>query len=241
MALIRETDYGTPKRISETLVTLEIDGKAVTVAAGTPLMRATAGAGVNVPKLCASDNLEPFGSCRLCLVEVEGRRGTPASCTTPVEQGMKVKTQSPRLAKLRLGVMELYASDHPREMLHGSGNGQTEFQEMAAAVGLREVRYGYAGKNHLHSEKDESNPYFTFDPAMCIVCSRFLRACEEVAGTFALKIDGRGFASVVSAGDNPFIESECVSCGACVQACPTNSLVEKRYGAKEEPDRRVVT
>jgi formate dehydrogenase major subunit len=241
MALIQEADYGTPKRISETLVTLEIDGKPVTVPAGTSVMRAAAEVGVNVPKLCASDNMEPFGSCRLCLVEVEGRRGTPASCTTPVDQGMKVRTQSPKLAKLRLGVMELYASDHPREMLHGSGNGQTEFQEMAAAVGLREVRYGYAGKNHLHSEKDESNPYFTFDPAMCIVCSRCVRACEEVQGTFALTIDGRGFASVVSAGDKPFIESECVSCGACVQACPTNSLVEKRYVAKEAPDRSVVT
>jgi formate dehydrogenase major subunit len=241
MALIREADYGTPKRISETLVTLEIDGKPVTVPAGTSVMRAAAEAGVEVPKLCASDNLEAFGSCRLCLVEVEGRRGTPASCTTPVEQGMKVKTQSPKLAKLRLGVMELYASDHPREMLHGTGNGQTEFQEMAAAVGLREVRYGYTGKNHLHSEKDESNPYFTFDPAMCIVCSRCVRACEEVQGTFALTIDGRGFASVVSAGDKPFMESECVSCGACVQACPTNSLVEKRYIQKGPPDRSVVT
>ncbi len=241
MALIQEADYGTPKRISETLVTLEIDGKPATVPAGTSVMRAASEVGVQVPKLCASDNMEPFGSCRLCLIEVEGRRGTPASCTTPVEQGMKVKTQSPRLAKLRLGVMELYASDHPREMLHESGNGRTEFQEMAAAVGLHEVRYGYTGKNHLHSEKDESNPYFTFDPAMCIVCSRCVRACEEVQGTFALTIDGRGFASVVSAGDKPFIESECVSCGACVQACPTNSLVEKRYVAKGAPDRSVVT
>jgi formate dehydrogenase major subunit len=241
MALIHETDYGTPKRISETLVTLEIDGKPVTVPAGTSVMRAAAEAGVQVPKLCASDNMEPFGSCRLCLVEVEGRRGTPASCTTPVDQGMKVRTQSPKLAKLRLGVMELYASDHPREMLHGSGNGQTEFQQMAAAVGLREVRYGYSGKNHLHSEKDASNPYFSFDPAMCIVCSRCVRACEEVQGTFALTIDGRGFASAVSAGDKPFIESECVSCGACVQACPTDSLVEKRYVAKGAPDRSVVT
>jgi formate dehydrogenase major subunit len=241
MALIRETDYGTPKRISDTLVTLEIDGKPVTVAAGTSVMRAAAEAGVQVPKLCASDNLEAFGSCRLCLVEVEGRRGTPASCTTPVEHGMKVKTQSPKLAKLRLGVMELYASDHPREMLYGTGNGQTEFQAMVDVVGFREVRYGHTGKNHLHSEKDESNPYFTFDPAMCIVCSRCVRACEEVQGTFALTIDGRGFASVVSAGDKPFIESECVSCGACVQACPTNSLVEKTYIQKGAPDHSVVT
>ncbi len=241
MALIQETDYGTPKRISETLVTLEIDGKPVTVPAGTSVMRAAAEAGVQVPKLCASDNLEPFGSCRLCLIEVEGRKGTPASCTTPAEQGMKVRTQSPKLAKLRLGVMELYASDYPSEMLHGSGNGQTEFQQMVEAVGLREVRYGHSGKNHQHSEKDESNPYFMFDQSKCIVCSRCVRACEEVQGTFALNIDGRGFASAVSAGDKPFIESECVSCGACVQACPTDSLVEKRYVAKGAPDRSVVT
>jgi formate dehydrogenase major subunit len=241
MELIREVDYGTPARVSETLVTLEIDGKAVTVPAGTSVMRAAAELGVQVPKLCASDNLEPFGSCRLCLIEVEGRRGTPASCTTLVDPGMKVRTQSPKLAKLRLGVMELYASDHPREMLHGSGNGQTEFQEMAAAVGLREVRYGYAGKNHLNSERDESNPYFTFDPAMCIVCSRCVRACEEVQGTFALNVDGRGFASVISSGDKPFIESECVSCGACVQACPTNSLVEKSLMREGAPDHSVVT
>ena len=241
MELIREVDYGTPPRMSETLVTVEIDGRPVTVPAGTSVMRAAAELGVQVPKLCASDNLEPFGSCRLCLIEVEGRRGMPASCTTLVEPGMKVRTQSPKLAKLRLGVMELYASDHPREMLHGSDNGQTEFQEMAAAVGLREVRYGYGGKNHLHSEKDDSNPYFTFDPAMCIVCSRCVRACEEVQGTFALNIDGRGFASVVSAGDKPFIESECVSCGACVQACPTNSLLEKTVIQKGAPDRSVVT
>jgi formate dehydrogenase major subunit len=241
MALIHETDYGTPKRNSETLVTLEVDGKSVTVPAGTSVMRAAAEAGIQVPKLCASDNMEPFGSCRLCLVEVEGRKGTPASCTTPVDQGMKVLTQSPKLAKLRLGVMELYASDHPQEMLHGSGNGQTEFQAMVAAVGLREVRYGHSGKNHQHAEKDESNPYFLFDQSKCIVCSRCVRACEEVQGTFALTIDGRGFASAVSAGDKPFVESECVSCGACVQACPTDSLVEKRYVAKGAPDRSVVT
>ncbi len=108
-------------------------------------------------------------------------------------------------------------------------------------MGLREVRYGHAGKNHQNAEKDDSNPYFTFDPAKCIVCSRCVRACDEVQGTFALTIDGRGFASMVSAGDKPFIESECVSCGACVQACPTNSLLEKSVMQKGEADRSVVT
>jgi formate dehydrogenase major subunit len=241
MALIREIDYGTPKRTSATAVTLEVDGKSITVPAGTSLMRAAAEAGVQIPKLCASDNLEPFGSCRLCLVEIDGRRGTPASCTTPVEAGMKVRTQSPRLAKLRRGVMELYASDFPPEALNSSAGVTSEFQEMAVAVGLNEVRYGLSGRNHLKSEKDESNPYFAFDPAKCIVCSRCVRACDEVQGTLALTIDGRGFASQVSAGDKPFIESECVSCGACVQACPTGSLLEKSVIERGAPDRTVVT
>ncbi|MGC2330692.1 MAG: formate dehydrogenase subunit alpha [Candidatus Acidiferrales bacterium] len=241
MALIREVDYGTPKRTSAAAVTLEVDGKPITVPAATSVMRAAAEAGVQIPKLCASDNLEPFGSCRLCLVEVDGRRGTPASCTTPVEAGMKVRTQSPRLAKLRRGVMELYASDFPPEALSSATGIGSEFQEMAATVGLNEVRYGFSGRNHLKSEKDESNPYFTFDPAKCIVCSRCVRACDEVQGTLALTIDGRGFASQVSAGDKPFIESECVSCGACVQACPTNSLLEKTVIEKGAPDRSVVT
>ena len=241
MALIREIDYGTPKKVSDTLVQLEVDGKPVSVPAGTSVMRAAAEAGVMLPKLCASDNLEPFGSCRLCLVEVEGRRGTPASCTTPVEQGMKVRTQSPKLSKLRLGVMELYASDYPRDMFENAASGETEFQRMITAVGLKDVRYGRNGKNHQHAEKDESNPYFSFDPAKCIVCSRCVRACDEVQGTLALTIDGRGFASFVSSGDKPFIESECVSCGACVQACPTNSLVEKSYVSAGEPNRSVVT
>ncbi|MGD9744206.1 MAG: 2Fe-2S iron-sulfur cluster-binding protein, partial [Dongiaceae bacterium] len=200
MSLLVETDYGTPKRTAEEFVTLEIDGQPVDVPAGTSVMRAAAEIGFSIPKLCATDNLEAFGSCRLCLVEIEGRRGTPASCTTLVEPGMKVKTQSPKLATLRRNVMELYISDHPLDCLTCSANGNCELQDMAGVVGLREVRYGYDGANHLSDAKDESNPYFTFDPTKCIVCSRCVRACEEVQGTFALTVDGRGFASVIAAG-----------------------------------------
>ncbi|HQR59866.1 MAG TPA: formate dehydrogenase subunit alpha [Methylophilaceae bacterium] len=223
-----DTDYGTPARVSEQLVTLEIDGIEVSVPQGTSLMRAAAEAGIQVPKLCATDSLEPFGSCRLCLVEVEGRRGYPASCTTPADNGMKVRTQTDKLADIRRGVMELYISDHPLDCLTCAANGNCELQDMAGAVGLREVRYGYDGENHLKDIKDESNPYFTYDPSKCIVCNRCVRACEETQGTFALTIDGRGFESRVSAGQTePFLESECVSCGACVQACPTATLTEK--------------
>jgi formate dehydrogenase major subunit len=241
MALIKETDYGTPARHAAATVTLEIDGKPVTVPAGTSIMHAAVELGVKVPKLCATDSLEPFGSCRLCLVEIEGRKGTPASCTTPVEPGMKVSTQTPRLAKLRRGVMELYISDHPLDCLTCAANGDCELQDMAGAVGLRDVRYGYDGANHLQAEKDESNPYFTFDPSKCIVCSRCVRACEEVQGTFALTIDGRGFASEVSAGGTDFLDSECVSCGACVQACPTATLIEKSVVEKGQPEHSVIT
>ena len=188
MPILKEIDYGTPVSIAQTLVTLEIDGKPVTVPAGTSVMRAAVEAGVQVPKLCATDSVKSFGSCRLCLVEIEGRRGTPASCTTPAESGMKVRTQSPKLAKLRRGVMELYISDHPLDCLTCGANGNCELQDMAGVVGLREVRYGYQGENHFNAPKDETNPYFSFEPSKCIVCSRCVRACEEVQGTFALTI-----------------------------------------------------
>ncbi len=242
MNSIQPVDYGTPYVASAKQVTLDIDGRSVTVAAGTSIMRAAMESGVKVPKLCATDNLEPFGSCRLCVVEIEGRRGFPASCTTNVEAGMRVRTQSNKLAKLRRGVMELYISDHPLDCLTCSANGNCELQDMAGVVGLREVRYGYDGANHLASVKDTSNPYFTFDPAKCIVCSRCVRACEEVQGTFALTIDAKGFASVVSAGQNEsFLGSECVSCGACVQACPTATLMEKSVIDKGQAEHSVVT
>lgn len=251
--LIKEIDYGTPKSDSAKLVTLEIDGQSVTVPEGTSIMRAAMELGTQIPKLCATDSMKSFGSCRLCLVEIEGRKGTPASCTTPVAAGIKVKTQTDHLADLRRGVMELYISDHPLDCLTCAANGDCELQDMAGAVGLREVRYGYEGDNHVFAKnngsenfrykpKDESNPYFTFDPAKCIVCSRCVRACEEVQGTFALTIDGRGFASHVSAGmDEDFLASECVSCGACVQACPTATLTDKSIIDKGQPDHSVVT
>ncbi len=242
MNQLNELDYGTPARVSEKTVTLEIDGVAVTVPEGTSVMRAAAGSGVNVPKLCATDSLEAFGSCRLCLVEIEGRKGYPASCTTPCEPGMKVKTQSPKLADLRRGMMELYISDHPLDCLTCPTNGNCELQDMAGVVGLREVRYGYDGDNHFDDKKDESNPYFTYDPSKCIVCNRCVRACEETQGTFALTIEGRGFGSRVSASQSqPFMESECVSCGACVQACPTATLTEKTIIEQGQPEYSVVT
>jgi formate dehydrogenase major subunit len=242
MALISEIDHGTPAAKSDKLVELTIDGGKVSVPAGTSIMRAAMDIGNHIPKLCATDSVEAFGSCRLCLVEIEGRNGTPASCTTPVAPGMVVKTQTPRLKALRNGVMELYISDHPLDCLTCAANGNCELQTEAGVVGLREVRYGYAGENHLSDKKDLSNPYFAYDPSKCIVCNRCVRACEEVQGTFALTVDGRGFESRISPGQmENFFDSECVSCGACVQACPTATLAEKSLYDIGQPEHSVVT
>jgi formate dehydrogenase major subunit len=242
MSLVQEIDYGTPRARTEKTVTLIIDGATITVPEGTSIMRAAMELGTKIPKLCATDMLDAFGSCRLCLVEIEGRPGTPASCTTPAAAGMVVHTHTDRLKRLRKGVMELYISDHPLDCLTCSANGDCELQDMAGAVGLREVRYGYDGAKHPNPGLDESNPYFTYEPGKCIVCSRCVRACEEVQGTFALTIAGRGFGSVVSPGmQEPFFSSECVSCGACVQACPTATLNEKTVIEIGTPEHSVVT
>jgi formate dehydrogenase major subunit len=242
MGFERQVDLGTPRSDAAETVTLTIDGRAVTVPAGTTVMRAAAENGTSIPKLCATDSLESFGSCRLCLVEIDGMRGTPASCTTPAMDGMVVHTQNDRLAKLRRGVMELYISDHPLDCLTCAANGDCELQDQAGAVGLRDVRYA-AGETHLGQAKDQSNPYFDFDPSKCIVCSRCVRACDEVQGTLALTIEARGFGSKVSAGlaSDDFFSSECVSCGACVQACPTATLTEKAVVEIGTPERAVVT
>ncbi|NYT58955.1 formate dehydrogenase subunit alpha [Alcaligenaceae bacterium] len=238
----RERDFGTPASTSTETVQVTIDGTDMEIPAGTSVMRAAAEAGINIPKLCASDNLDAFGSCRLCLVQIEGRRGYPASCTTPVENGMVIWTETPKLHELRRNVMELYISDHPLDCLTCPANGDCELQDMAGVVGLRNVRYGFDGENHLNDTVDESNPYFTYDPSKCIVCSRCVRACDEVQGTFALTITGMGFDSRVTAGQHDsFLDSDCVSCGACVQACPTSSLMEKSVIEMGQAEHSIIT
>jgi formate dehydrogenase major subunit len=241
MTYAPQPDLGTPPSTAAETVRLTIDGREIVAPAGTTLMRAAAEAGIAIPKLCTTDSLKPFGSCRLCLVEVDGARGTPASCTTPVADGMTVRTDSERLARLRRGVMELYLTDHPADC-SACAEGDCEVRAQAEAVGLASVRYA-PGENHLCAKVDASNPYFDFDPAKCILCSRCVRACDEVQGTFALTIDGRGFASSVSAGlpSDAFLSSECVSCGACVQACPTGALQERAVKQLGMPERATVT
>ena len=257
------------------MITIEIDGNIIDAEEGAILLDAANKAGIAIPSLCASKNLLPYGACRMCAVEAEGKKGYIYACSTHIVEGMKIKTYSEKLFALKRTLIELYLSDHPNDCLTCPQNLDCELQKWAAYFGVRKIRY--RGKSHLLSDIDESNPYFRFDPSRCIVCARCVRACGEIQGNFALTITGRGFDSIIKsvkrgannlnlpainkinkgfivgnnknnkinsavksnvdtnfggynenadkAADN-FINSECVSCGACVKECPTAALTE---------------
>ncbi len=227
--------------VSADFINLTIDGRPVAAKPGRTIMQAARDAGLPIPSLCDSPELRGFGSCRLCAVEIEGRPGTPASCTTPATDGLVVNTRTDKLWKLRRGIVELYVSEHPLDCLTCSANGDCELQFVAAEVGLRDVRYNVEPSN-TGQGVDASSPFFFFDPAKCIVCSRCIRACDDLQVTHALSIDGRGFASrIISGADESFMESDCVSCGACVNECPVGALEEKQLRASGAPDKWVRT
>ena len=181
-----------------------------------------------IPTLCDAPNLEPTGSCRVCSVEVALEEGGPtktmASCHTPAGQGMHIQTETPAIQDLRKNIMELVLTDHPLDCLTCEVNGNCELQDVAARVGIREVRYP-EGENHLYRKKDLSHPYMTSDLSKCINCYRCVRACDEVQGEFVLSMSARGFDSkIIKDNDTNFFDSSCVSCGACAQACPTSAI-----------------
>ena len=200
---------------------------------------------LHIPTLCDDPRLEPFGACRICSVEValikDGPTKTMASCHTPISQGMYVYTDSDSIQKLRKNIMELVLTDHPLDCLTCEVNGNCELQDVAAEVGIREVRYS-KGANHLHYEKDESHPYMRSDLSKCINCYRCVRACDEIQGEFVLDVKDRGFASKIIKGqDFSFNDSVCVSCGACAQTCPTAAISDVYQSKSLQAERKVRT
>jgi formate dehydrogenase major subunit len=198
-----------------------------------------------IPTLCDVSNLEPFGSCRVCSVEVglteDGPLKTQASCHTPVIPGSYIYTDSDKIKKLRKNIIELVLTDHPLDCLTCEVNNNCELQTVAASVGIRDVRYP-EGKNHLDRTKDVSHPYMTMDLSKCINCYRCVRACDEVQGEMVLSMSGRGFdAKIIKGNDTSFFESDCVSCGACAQACPTSAISDVFESKSVAVDKKVRT
>ncbi len=220
---------------------LTINHRLVVASPGETVYSAAKKAGIAIPGLCASDHLNPFGSCRLCLCEVEGQAGLPASCTTPVREGMVVHTESERLTRLRRNILELYRSEQP-----AGGEHPEALERLAKGLGLEKVRYRQPA---LRAQVvDHSNPFFSFDNAICISCARCVRACDEIQGTHALTMLHRGFEARPTAGAaaltgqaGGFASSNCVSCGACVKECPTGALVEKTIVTQGPPTKAVRT
>ena len=198
-----------------------------------------------IPTLCDAPNLDPFGSCRVCSVDVGLTQGGPlksqASCHTPVMQGSYIYTDTERIKKLRKNIIELVLTDHPLDCLTCEVNNNCELQTVAAQVGIRSVRYP-EGKNHLDRKKDLSHPYMTMDLSKCINCYRCVRACDEVQGELVLSMSGRGFDSkIIKGNDVSFFESDCVSCGACAQACPTSAISDVFESKSVVADRKIRT
>ncbi len=198
-----------------------------------------------VPTLCDAPNLDPFGACRVCSVDValvkDGPAKAQASCHTPVIGGSFIYTDSERIKRLRKNIIELVLTDHPLDCLTCEVNNNCELQTVAAKVGIRDVRYP-AGKNHLDKKKDLSHPYMTSDFSKCINCGRCVRACDEVQGEMVLSMAGRGFDShIVKSFNDNFFESDCVSCGACAQACPTSAISDVFESKSIVADKKVRT
>jgi len=198
-----------------------------------------------IPTLCDDDNLRPYGACRVCSVEVQynddGPKRTVASCHTPISPGMRIYTNSNSIKTLRRNIVELVLSDHPPECLTCEVNGNCELQDVAASVGVRNIRYA-KGDNHLDREKDLSHAYMRMDLSKCINCSRCVRACDEVQGQFTLTMTGRGFESrITTDNDMLFGDSSCVSCGACAQTCPTSAISDVFQSKSVEADKKVRT
>ncbi len=222
---------------------IEVNNKPIKARNGETILEALTRNGISVPTLCHMDNLYPTGSCRMCVVEVEGKTNLIPSCSFPVEEWMKISTHSPRVVSARKTIVELLLSNHPDDCLYCERNGNCELQTLARELDVRERRF--PGKKNKY-KTDPSSASISRDPAKCILCGRCIRVCEEIQHVTAIDFIGKGHKMLIGPAFNKGLNlSSCINCGQCIMACPTGALVEKRHyagiqDALHNPDLHVV-
>ena len=220
-------------------IALTIDGRTVSVPEGSTVLKAIEKAGLYVPTLCYDPALKPFGACRLCMVEIEGMRGLPTSCTTPVQDGMKVHTETEELQRIRRMIVELAIANHPYECLLCNKSEDCELLKVARYVGVDQGSIQQLRRAIRTRSPDRSNPAYDFDSDKCILCGKCVRRCDEIVGVGAIDFCDRGYDTVISPfGGKPLAQSICQSCGECVEHCPTGALLPKDLFV---PEREVET
>lgn len=206
-------------------VSLTIDGRPVTVPAGTTVLEAASAAGITIPTLCHDPELTAVGACRLCVVEIAGMRNLPASCVTQVSEGMEVQTASPAVIEARRTILELLLASHPQDCLACDKAGDCRLQDYAYRYGIRSSPF--RGETHAYAV-DASHPFILRDLNKCILCGKCVRVCAEVQGRSVIDFAYRGFGTrVIPAFDLPLAQADCVSCGSCVAVCPVGALQPK--------------
>ena len=207
------------------IVEFTIDGMPVSGTGDETVLQVARRHGVYIPTLCYLEGLEAYGGCRLCLVEIAGMRGLNTACTVKIAPGMRVQTTTPEIDSARKITFELLLADHPMECLVCARNQRCEFQEVAAFLGIREVRYP---KTREPLPLDTSNPFFIRDNNKCILCGRCVRTCHDLQGVGGIGFINRGSMSLIgTSNDVPLVETNCESCGECVVRCPTGALTNR--------------
>jgi len=207
------------------MVNLEIDGKQISVKEGTTILDAALQNGIDIPTLCFLKEINEVGDCRMCIVEVEGRRGFATSCIQKVEEGMKVSTHSPAVIEARRTVLDLILSNHHRDCLTCTRNGNCELQALAHKFNVQEVEYEGEMTNH---KIDDKSPSIVRDFNKCILCRRCIATCNNVQEIGAIDCTERGFESCISTSyNNSLNDVDCTLCGQCIEACPVGALKEK--------------